>query len=281
MSLRKITSLTTLLSFILLIITSAILYITPHGRVAYWANWELWGLGKEQWGALHINLGLLFVIAGITHTVLNWGVMMAYLKNKAQEFKLFTADFNISLLITLFVAIFTLFDLPPISAIQTLNDTLKEIANKKYGEPPYGHADESTLITFCKRTGLDLNTSKEKFNAAGIRFESDQSTIAEIAQANQMTPQQVYDAIKTEGAELLPGILDEACETISRSSGSASGSGLGRKTLSDLCYENGIELKTAISMLKEKGIEASADSKVKTIADNNNINPSAVLEAIK
>jgi hypothetical protein len=281
MTLRKTTSLTTLLSFILLLITSVILYITPHGRVAYWANWEMVGLGKEQWGALHINLGLLFIIAGIVHTVLNWDLMMLYLKNKAKQFRLFTADFNIALIITLFITIFTLFELPPVNAVQTFNETLKEAANKKYGEPPYGHADESTLLTFCKRTGLDLNESKEKFAAAGIRFNSDLSTLAEIAQANQMTPQQVYDAIKTEGAELQSGIIDEACETISRGSGSGSGSGMGRKTLADLCAENGIEPEVAIAKLKEQGIDASADSKVKTLADKNGVNPSGILEAIK
>ena len=35
MSLRKVTSLTTLLSFILLIITSVVLYITPQGKIAF------------------------------------------------------------------------------------------------------------------------------------------------------------------------------------------------------------------------------------------------------
>jgi uncharacterized membrane protein len=74
MKLRKTTSLTTLLSFILLLVTSIIMYVTPQGKIAFWANWEIAGLNKEQWGALHTNLGILFVAAGLVHTVLNWGM---------------------------------------------------------------------------------------------------------------------------------------------------------------------------------------------------------------
>ena len=63
MKLRKITSLTSLLTFILIVLTSVILYIVPQGRVAYWADWRLWGLTKVQWGNIHIINGLLFLLA--------------------------------------------------------------------------------------------------------------------------------------------------------------------------------------------------------------------------
>ena len=59
MTLRKTTSLTTLTSFILLLFTSIILYVTPQGKIAFWANWKMLGIGKEEWGALHTNLGFL------------------------------------------------------------------------------------------------------------------------------------------------------------------------------------------------------------------------------
>jgi len=35
-NIRKITAMTMFVSFILLVLTSVILYIVPHGRVAYW-----------------------------------------------------------------------------------------------------------------------------------------------------------------------------------------------------------------------------------------------------
>ena len=61
MKLRKITSLTAALAFVLMVLTSIILYIVPQGRIAYWADWHLWGLTKTEWGNIHINSGLLFL----------------------------------------------------------------------------------------------------------------------------------------------------------------------------------------------------------------------------
>ena len=84
---RKITSLSALASFVLLTLTSVILYIVPPGRVAYWADWRLWGLSKTQWDNLHINLGVLFLVAVCFHVYFNWNPIVAYLKNKARQIK--------------------------------------------------------------------------------------------------------------------------------------------------------------------------------------------------
>ena len=78
MKLRKITSLTALLAFILMLLTSIILYIVPQGRIAYWSDWRLFGLSKTDWGNLHINLGFLFLIAIGLHVYYNWKPLMAY-----------------------------------------------------------------------------------------------------------------------------------------------------------------------------------------------------------
>ena len=67
MKVKKITSLTASLSFIFLVLTSVILYIVPQGRVAYWADWHLWGLTKTEWGNIHINLGLFLLLAILQH----------------------------------------------------------------------------------------------------------------------------------------------------------------------------------------------------------------------
>ena len=101
MSLRKITSLTAMLAFGVMLLTSIILYIVPQGRVAYWADWHLWGLDKEQWGAIHINTGILFLLALGLHTYYKWKSIMAYLKNRAKAPKILTPNFNAALVVTL------------------------------------------------------------------------------------------------------------------------------------------------------------------------------------
>ena len=63
MKMREITLLTAELSFLLMVLTSVVLYIVPQGRVAYWADWRLWGLSKSDWGNIHINMGFVFLVA--------------------------------------------------------------------------------------------------------------------------------------------------------------------------------------------------------------------------
>ncbi len=198
MTLRKTASLTSLLSFILLIITSIFVYIKPQGKIANWANWEALGLDKGQWESLHTNLGLLFIVACLIHTILNWDRIMAYLKNKAKKVRIFTGDFNIALFITLAITFMTLFELPPITAIQTFGESLKAAAADKYGTPPYGHAEDSTVQTFCRRTRTDLNIAMKNLAAAKLESVSEEATLSEIAKANGLTPQQVYNVINPE-----------------------------------------------------------------------------------
>ena len=134
MKLRKITSLTMLISFILCIITSVILYIEPHGRVAYWADWRLWGLSKTEWDGLHINLGVLLLLAGLLHVYYNWKTITAYLKDKARQVKVFTIDFTIALLITLAFGVGTYFNVPPMSTILEIGESIKDAGSVRYGE---------------------------------------------------------------------------------------------------------------------------------------------------
>ena len=101
MKIRRVTSLTALLSFIFLITTSIILYIVPPGRVAYWADWQLWGLTKTEWSNIHINLGFLLLLSISLHIYYNWKPIISYLKNKAKQVKIFTKEFNVALVLTI------------------------------------------------------------------------------------------------------------------------------------------------------------------------------------
>ena len=67
MKIRKITSLTALVSFLLLILNSVILYIVPQGRVAYWSDWHLWGLNKTEWGNQHIIIKRAWISPAAWH----------------------------------------------------------------------------------------------------------------------------------------------------------------------------------------------------------------------
>ncbi len=196
MNMRKTTSLTMLVSFILLLVTSIIVYIVPQGRVAYWSNWELWGLSKTQWGNLHINLGFLFLLAGFLHLFYNWKPMLAYMKNKTKTLKIFTSDFNIALVLTVVVSVGTLLEIPPMSTVINFGTSVKDAAAEKYGEPPYGHAELSTLDTFAKKTSLDYKAAKKLLLDSGVQGVEDKITLGELAKVNNTTPKGLFELMK-------------------------------------------------------------------------------------
>jgi hypothetical protein len=270
MKLRKITSLTALLAFILIALTSIILYIVPQGRVAYWADWRLWGLTKVQWGNIHIINGLLFLLAMFLHIYYNWKPIVSYLKNKTKALKIFTKEFNIALIITLVFTFGTLGEIPPFQWVLDLGDSIKDAAAVKYGEPPYGHAELSTLKTFAKKQGLDLDESMALLKKGDVRFENEDQTLQDIARQNHISPQQVYLAMKP----------SPKAET-SKSLPDSPPAGFGNRNLADICQEYQLNVKAVIRELRKKNLTVDAEMTTKEIAKAHNVGPMDVFEAIK
>ncbi len=272
MNIRKITSMTMFVSFIFLVLTSVILYVVPHGRVAFWADWHLWGLTKGEWGNLHINLGFLFLLAGLLHMFYNWAPIKAYMKNKSKELKVFTPSFNVALILTLVVGFGTYFKVPPMSTVINFSESIKDGLSEKYGEPPYGHAELSSLRLFSKKQDLDLDKASKLLKEAGIKFKNSKDTIAQIATANNMSPQKVYNIIKTAGEISEDGAKVTFPDT--------PPSGFGKKTLGALCSEYDLMFQVIRQGLSKRGIKAEAAMTVKEIAAANDKNPMSVFEAI-
>lgn len=270
MNMRKTTSLTTLISFILLLVTSVILYIVPQGRVAYWSDWHMWGLSKTQWGNLHINLGFLFLLAGFLHLFYNWRPMLSYMKNKAKEFKLFTADFNIALILSLVVSVGTLLNIPPMSTVLNFGESIKDVAAEKYGEPPYGHAELSSLKLFAKRTDLELEAAKKLLIDGGIQGVSDEITLEELAKRNNINPKDLNTIMQPAKIQMSTG----------DSFPDAPPPGFGRKKLAEVCATYSLNIPTMIRSLNKKGITAKAEQTIKEIAEDNNSDPHALFEVL-
>lgn len=273
MNIRKITSLTMLISFVLCLLTSIILYITPHGRVAYWSEWRLWGLSKTQWSELHLNLGILLLLAGLLHIYYNWQPITAYLKNKAKELKVLTINFNIALLLSLMVGVGTYLHIPPLSTIIDFSSAIKDAAAVKYGEPPYGHAELSSLKMFARKVGLDLDRSTELLRQANITFANDKETIVAIANKNHLTPKELYEIIK-------PAKLEREGDGQTAFPDSPP-PGFGRKTLLEISTEFNQDLPEIIQALSRQGLKADASQSIKEIAAQNGMEPMAIFEIIR
>ncbi len=269
--LRKITSLTSSLSFIITLITSVVLYVVPQGRVAYWADWHMLGLSKEQWGDIHITVGTLFMVMLLIHIWLNWKVLMAYLKNRARQMVVMTVPMIVSILLTLFVTVGTLFHLPPMQQVLDFGASIKADAVDTYGNPPYGHAEQSPLKKFCGYLGFDVNEAVAALHKAGYPATVTAETeVKEIARLKGVSPQKVYNdiraALTNDPFAAMPASPPE---------------GTGKLKLSDLCKSFGLPEDEAVARLAAKSIEATPDMNLKAIGKKHGMNPHEVYKALR
>lgn len=269
--LRKITSLTSFLTFIVTFITSVVLYAVPHGRVANWADWTFWGMSKDDWGAVHTTVGTLFIIALLLHLWLNWKPLMAYMKNRAREMVVMTAPMVVSLALTAYVFAGTLMGLPPMRQLLDYSTQIKESAAGVYGNPPYGHAEDSSLKKFCGYLGFDLAEAMEALVKAGYALEKGgQSVIRDIARTRNASPQQVFDDIRSalgkDPFSSLPATPPE---------------GVGKLRLADLCASFGLDLNEAMARLEARSFAPAPDLSIKEIAARAEAAPRDVYAALR
>lgn len=275
MKVRKMVSLISVVSFVVMIVTSIILFVVPQGRVAYWADWRLWGLSKEQWGDIHINTGFLFLITLGLHLYYNWKPFVSYLKNKAKALKIFTKEFNVALFIVILVGVGTWMEIPPFRTVLAISDHFKDAGAVKYGEPPYGHAELSSLKTFTKKMSLDLEESVQRLGKAGLSVESESQTLSEIAKMNQKTPQQIYLAI--EPAKLKSD--EQPMQEYALPQNPPPG--IGNRTLADICSLYNLSIKKILRGLKDAEINATEEMTIKKIAEENRKSPTDIYEELK
>ncbi len=111
-------------SFIELLITGIVLYIVPPGRIANWGGWNLLGLTKKQWEALHTTGALSFVIFSIIHIILNWKVILNYIRSKTQKTLNRSKELIAAALIFLFIVVGTIANWIPFSTIMEIGETI-------------------------------------------------------------------------------------------------------------------------------------------------------------
>jgi len=263
---KKITSLTLGFSFLIMSFTGIVLFIVPHGRVAYWSDWHLLGLSKSQYGELHTTSMVTFLLFASLHIYYNWKPIVSYLKDKSKKVSFTKKEFLIALFLNLVFVVGTLFSAQPFKAFLDMGEGIKDSWTQQYGEPPYGQAQKTKLKVFCRKLNIDLEKAKAILEKNSIVF-NENETLKTIATTNSIAPSEIYKMIKSN----------------SKSSKEVDGiSNMGRKTLQDLSDMKMINLNHAIEILKAKGLDdISSDRRVKHIADELETTPLEVYKLIK
>ncbi len=185
---RRWISLLLSFSFIILLFSGIVLYIEPHGRIAFWIDWHLFGLDKHQWDALHTVFSFLFLIFAIWHLVLNIRALKKY-------FFYITSVF-VSLIFICFVIWGTIAYKPPFSWVIDLQQQLKH--SWSFSPPPIPHAEQMSLGKVARLIGLEPKKALEILQKQGIKVNSPKEKFGKIAKENGYSPSYLFKILQTE-----------------------------------------------------------------------------------
>ena len=274
---RAFNSLCSLVGFILLLFTAIMLYIEPHGRVAYWTKWSFLGLEKDQWGNIHLFSGLLFLVAGGFHLYYNWKPLIGYLSGKIKTKLRYQRELMISSLIFLWIIASGIWYLPPLVCVADLSEAIKNAwVTSAELVPPFGHAERVSLKTFCKKQGIPLDQAMAELREAGFKVNNPDKTLGDIADSKAISGMGVYAVIQKleknpktvkHGSVWTPGMIEEAF----------AGTGIGKKSIGQIIKEHGLDPKEVYHRLKRGGIEAINDDKIKQLAHKHDSTPIKIL----
>ena len=243
------------ISFVVDTISGIILYVAPPGRIANWTNWTIWGLNKEEWGAIHTIFGyLLLIIVGI-HLYYNWKIFMNFIWSKIRKALNLRWELSAAILINLLLFVATLWSIPPFSTTMNLGERFKESwEESKAVAAPVRQAQELSLQEFAARIQTPVDQILSALKSKGYKVRDTQQTLGEIAQQNNTSPDKLYEAMRSGGVKpAVPKTIE--------------GSGLGRKTLETISSEQGLSIDEVLSRLKQKGISAQPGDRLKDVAN--------------
>ena len=210
--------------------------------------------------------------------------MVAYMKNKAREVKVFTAPFSIAITLTALVVVGTYYEVPPMSTIIAISESFKDSAEQKYGNPPYGQAQLSSLNTLAKKEGVNLEAGIASLKAAGIKVEGGGDIVKNIAKRNNKSPQQIWEIFRKAGKSSSAEIKSNMPEADVSHSGvfpERQQAGWGKQTISNICASYNLDEAKLIALLKLEGMDVTADQKVKEIAETYGTDPSSFFGTLK
>jgi len=149
-----------------------------------------------------------------------------------------------------------------------LGEAISEQANIKYGEPPYGHAELSPLRDFAEKIKVELDESLALLAKVGVQVDNPEQTIQQLADANGLSPQEIYLIVKP-SAEVMSTVMPEEAP-----------GGTGKRTLAQICAMYKLNPIEIIQGLAAINITAELSQPMKDIAAANGVDPHAIYAEI-
>ena|GEM_PF-5303479 len=150
--------------------------------------------------------------------------------------------------------------------------------NQLLARPYFKHP---SLKVFTRKEQLDLEKSIALLKAADIHLKNSEQSLKAIAASNGVSPQHLYEIIKSAKATQASKDTEKAAESSeSTELPETPLPGFGRKTLFQACTELGLDPTTVIKELKTIGISVTSEITIKELAGNYNKTPQELYAVI-
>lgn len=195
-NMRSFTSLLVSFSGLAMILSGLVLYIMPEGRVAYWADWRLTGLGKEQWGTMHTCLSLVFFVFAILHLYYNWRTFLSYLKDRIKQSFTLRKELVAALLISALCLHGSIVGYAPFTSVMDLGKKIKKTwyAGQDV-HPPFPHAELMQFKQLARKIDFNLEGALEHLREKGLQANSGSVTLKELAADSPYSPAEIFEGM--------------------------------------------------------------------------------------
>jgi hypothetical protein len=246
-------------SFLALAASGIVLYIAPPGRIANWSVWQLALLSKAQWQAVHTIVALAFLVAAGFHIYFNWKVLVAYVKSKLQAGIRMKRELAAASLTGAVILAVSITGVPPFGTVMDVGEEIKNSWSTSSSEPPIPHAELMTVAKLSETVKIPAEKALANLEKQGIKVAQPTMTVQQIADENELTPQQVYQKIQSEDAKPKVSL--------------AEGGGWGRMNVQQVCERFSVPVGEGVARLQAAGIEASAATMVRELATSRGKTP--------
>jgi hypothetical protein len=246
-------------SFLALAVSGIVLYVAPPGRIANWSVWRLLLLSKAQWQAVHTIVALLFLVAAGFHIYFNWKVLVAYVKSKLQTGMRMKRELAAASLAGAAILAVSISGVPPFGTVMEVGEDIKNSWSTTSSEPPIPHAELMTVAKLSETVKIPADKAVANLEKQGVKVAGPTMTVQQIADENQLTPQQVYQKIQS----------DDAKPKVSL----AEGGGWGRMNVQQVCERFNVPLDAGVARLQAAGIDATASTAIRELATSRGKTP--------
>jgi hypothetical protein len=266
---RAMTSTLIASSFLVLVFTGFVLFISPPGRVANWTNWSILGLRKHDWIGIHIWFSLLFLVCALAHLFFNWRPLLNYFKDRVTRRLGLRWEWVVALALSAGVYAGIRANVPPFSSLLAFNERVKESWETPRERAPIPHAELLTLAELAGKAGVDMAAATNRLQSNGIKDFFPEIIVQKLADGNGRSANDIYQALLSSPRPETAVAKGQGHGAGGGGYGGGKGGGPGRKTLAEFCNDEKIDLKDALARLQAKGIKATPELTMREIAVNN------------